>query len=120
MTSSSSVGGVSVTLQLCLNRSMDAAARDVQASINAARADLPTSLRTNPTYRKVDPADAPILILTLTSDTLTRGNLYDAASTVLSQKLSQVDGIGEVIVGGSSLPAVRAELIPQALYKYGV
>jgi multidrug efflux pump len=92
----------------------------VQAAINAARADLPTSLRTNPTYRKVNPADAPILILTLTSDTLTRGDLYDAASTVLAQKLSQVDGIGEVVVGGSSLPAVRAELIPQALYKYGV
>jgi multidrug efflux pump len=120
MTSSSSVGQTRITLQFGLNRDINGAARDVQAAINAARADLPTSLRTNPTYRKVNPADAPILILTLTSDTLTRGDLYDAASTVLAQKLSQVDGIGEVVVGGSSLPAVRVELIPQALYKYGI
>src|SRR5580698_10459256 len=120
MTSSSTVGAVRITLQFGLNRDINGAARDVQAAINAARADLPTSLRTNPTYRKVNPADAPILILTLTSDTLTRGDLYDAASTVLAQKLSQVEGIGEVVVGGSSLPAVRAELIPQALYKYGI
>src|SRR5579872_6665460 len=120
MTSSSTVGGVRITLQFGLNRDINGAARDVQAAINAARVDLPTSLRTNPTYRKVNPADAPILILALTSDTLTRGDLYDAASTVLSQKLSQVDGVGEVVVGGSSLPAVRAELIPQALFKYGV
>jgi multidrug efflux pump len=120
MTSSSTVGGVRITLQFGLNRDINGAARDVQAAINAARADLPTSLRSNPTYRKVNPADAPILILTLTSDTMTRGDLYDAASTVLAQKLSQVDGIGEVVVGGSSLPAVRAELIPQALYKYGI
>jgi multidrug efflux pump len=120
MTSSSTVGGVRITLQFGLNRDINGAARDVQAAINAARADLPTSLRSNPTYRKVNPADAPILILALTSDTLTRGDLYDAASTTLAQKLSQVDGIGEVVVGGSSLPAVRAELIPQALYKYGV
>src|SRR5579864_5801699 len=120
MTSSSTVGGVRITLQFGLNRDINGAARDVQAAINAARVDLPTSLRTNPTYKKVNPADAPILVLALTSDTLTRGNLYDAASTVLAQKLSQVDGIGEVVVGGSSLPAVRAELIPQALYKYGV
>jgi multidrug efflux pump len=120
MTSSSTVGAVRITLQFGLNRDINGAARDVQAAINAARADLPTSLRSNPTYRKVNPADAPILILALTSDTMTRGGLYDAASTVLAQKLSQVDGIGEVVVGGSSLPAVRAELIPQALYKYGV
>jgi multidrug efflux pump len=120
MTSSSTVGAVRITLQFGLNRDINGAARDVQAAINAARADLPTSLRSNPTYRKVNPADAPILILTLTSDTMTRGNLYDAASTVLAQKLSQVDGIGEVIVGGSSLPAVRVELIPQALFKYGI
>src|SRR5580692_9643729 len=120
MTSSSTVGTTRITLQFGLNRDINGAVRDVQAAINAARADLPTSLRTNPTYRKVNPADAPILILTLTSDTLTRGDLYDAASTVLAQKLSQVDGIGEVVVGGSSLPAVRAELIPQALFKYGV
>ena len=120
MTSSSTVGATRITLQFGLNRDINGAARDVQAAINAARADLPTSLRSNPTYRKVNPADAPILVMTLTSDTATRGDLYDAASTVLAQKLSQVEGIGEVVVGGSSLPAVRAELIPQALYKYGV
>src|ERR1700688_3531377 len=120
MTSSSTVGGTRITLQFGLNRDINGAARDVQAAINAARADLPTSLRTNPTYRKVNPADAPILILTLTSDTMTRGDLYDAASTVLAQKLSQVEGIGEVVIGGGSLPAVRAELIPQAIYKYGI
>jgi len=120
MTSSSTVGGTRITLQFGLNRDINGAARDVQAAINAARADLPTSLRTNPTYRKVNPADAPILVLTLTSDTLTRGELYDAASTVLAQKLSQVEGIGEVAVSGSSLPAVRVDLIPQALYKYGI
>ncbi|HZC95346.1 MAG TPA: efflux RND transporter permease subunit, partial [Bradyrhizobium sp.] len=120
MTSSSTVGSTRITLQFGLNRDIDGAARDVQAAINAARADLPTSLRTNPTYRKVNPADAPILVLTLTSDTMTRGDLYDAGSTVLAQKLSQVAGIGEVVVGGSSLPAVRVDLVPQALYKYGI
>src|SRR6204780_2150396 len=120
MTSSSSVGSARITLQFGLDRDINGAARDVQAAINAARADLPASLRSNPTYKKVNQADAPILILALTSDTLTRGAIYDAASTVLAQKLSQVEGIGEVVVGGSSLPAVRAELIPQALYKYGI
>jgi multidrug efflux pump len=120
MTSSSTVGSTRITLQFGLNRDINGAARDVQAAINAARADLPTSLRSNPTYRKVNPADAPIVILTLTSDTMTRGDLYDAASTVLAQKLSQVGGIGEVVVGGSSLPAVRVDLIPQAIYKYGI
>src|SRR6516165_1407536 len=120
MTSTSSVGSVRITLQFGLNRDINGAARDVQAAINAARADLPTSLRTNPTYRKVNPADAPILILALTSDTMRQSELYDAASTVLSQKLSQVEGIGEVTVGGGALPAVRAELIPQALFKYGI
>ncbi len=120
MTSSSTVGSTRITLQFGLNRDINGAARDVQAAINAARADLPTSLRSNPTYRKVNPADAPIMVLTLTSDTLTRGNLYDAASTVLAQKLSQIEGIGEATVGGGSLPAVRVELIPQALNKYGI
>ncbi len=120
MTSSSAVGTVRITLQFGLNRDIDGAARDVQAAINAARADLPTSLRSNPTYKKVNPADAPIIILTLTSDTASRGDLYDAASTVLAQKLSQVEGIGEVGVSGSSLPAVRVDLIPQAIYKYGI
>ena len=120
MTSSSSVGSTRINLQFGLDRDINGAARDVEAAINAARADLPTSLRTNPTYHKVNPADFPIMILTLTSDTLRRGQLYDAASTVLAQKLSQVDGIGEVIVGGSSLPAVRVDLIPQALNNYGI
>src|SRR4051812_37574168 len=107
MTSSSTAGSTRITLQFGLSRDINGAARDVQAAINAARADLPTSLRANPTYRKVNPADAPIMVLTLTSDTLMRGQLFDAASTILSQKLSQVEGIGEVVVGGSSLPAVR-------------
>jgi multidrug efflux pump len=120
MTSSSTVGGARITLQFGLDRDINGAARDVQAAINAARADLPASLRSNPTYHKVNQADAPILILALTSDTLTRASIYDAASTVMAQKLSQVDGVGEVTVGGSSLPAVRAELNPQALFKYGI
>ena len=112
MTSSSTVGSTRITLQFGLDRDIDGAARDVQAAINAARADLPSSLRSNPTYRKVNPADAPILILALTSPTLTQGQLYDAAATVLQQKLSQIEGIGQVSVGGSSLPAVRVELNP--------
>jgi multidrug efflux pump len=120
MTSSSTVGSTRINLQFGLDRDINGAARDVQAAINAAHADLPASLRNNPTYRKVNPADAPILILALTSDTLRQGELYDAASTVLSQKLSQVEGIGEVTVGGSALPAVRVELNPHALFKYGI
>ena len=108
-------GNSAITLQFGLDRDINGAARDVQAAINAARADLPSSLRSNPTYRKVNPADAPVLILALTSDTLPRGDLYDAATTVLSQKLSQVDGIGEVLVGGGALPAVRVEINPNAL-----
>ena len=120
MTSSSSLGSANVVLQFDLSRDIDGAARDVQAAINAARVDLPTTLRSNPTYRKVNPADAPIMILALTSDTMTQGQMYDAASTVLQQKLSQVEGVGQVSVGGSSLPAVRVELNPMALNKYGV
>jgi multidrug efflux pump len=120
MTSASAVNSTRITLQFGLNRNIDGAARDVQAAINAARADLPASLRTNPTYRKVNPADAPILILALTSDTLNQGQIYDAASTVMSQALSQVEGIGEVRIGGSSLPAVRVELNPLVLFKYGI
>ncbi|MBZ9740175.1 MULTISPECIES: efflux RND transporter permease subunit [unclassified Mesorhizobium] len=120
MTSSSSVGSARITLQFGLDRDIDGAARDVQAAINAARADLPSSLRSNPTYRKVNPADAPILVLSMTSDTLSKGQLFDAASTILAQKLSQIDGVGEVSVGGSSLPAVRVELNPQVLYDYGI
>ncbi|HML09439.1 MAG TPA: efflux RND transporter permease subunit [Stellaceae bacterium] len=120
MTSSSSLQQTRITLQFDLSRDIDGAARDVQAAINAARVDLPTNLRTNPTYRKVNPADAPIAILALTSDTLTQGQLYDAASTVLTPALSQIDGIGQVTLGGSSLPAVRVELNPLALNKYGI
>jgi multidrug efflux pump len=120
MTSTSSVGQARIVLQFGLDRDINGAARDVQAAINAARADLPTSLRSNPTYRKVNPADAPILILALTSQTLTRGQMYDAATNVLSQRLSQINGIGQVIIGGAALPAVRVELNPQALFKYGI
>ncbi|MEA2740034.1 MAG: multidrug efflux pump [Acetobacteraceae bacterium] len=120
MTSTSSVGSARIVLQFGLNRDINGAARDVQAAINAARADLPVSLRSNPTYRKVNPADAPVLILALTSNTLTRGQMYDAATNVLSQKLSQIDGIGQVIIGGAALPAVRVELNPTALFKYGI
>ena len=120
MTSQSTLGSTRITLQFELNRNIDGAARDVQAAINAARTLLPTGLPSNPTYRKVNPADAPIMILSLTSDTMTRGQLYDAASSILAQKLSQVDGIGQVSVGGSSLPAVRVEMIPSALHKYGI
>jgi multidrug efflux pump len=120
MTSQSTVGQTRITLQFGLNRNIDGAARDVQAAINAARADLPTSLRQNPTYRKVNPADAPVAILAMTSDTLTRGQIYDAASTIMQQGLSQIDGIGQVAISGSSLPAVRVELNPLALFKYGI
>jgi multidrug efflux pump len=120
MTSSSSTGATHVTLQFGLDRDIDGAARDVEAAINAARADLPTALRSNPTYRKVNPADAPVLILALTSRTLTPGQLFDAASTILQQKLSQVRGVGQVNIGGSSLPAVRVEMNPTALFKYAI
>jgi len=120
MTSQTTVGSTRVVLQFGLDRDIDGAARDVQAAINASRADLPANLHSNPTYRKANPADAPILILALTSSTLTRGQLYDAATTVLQQRLSQLPGIGEVDVGGSSLPAVRVELNPRALFKYGI
>jgi len=120
MTSSSSLGSARINLQFSINRDINGAARDVQAAINASRADLPTALRSNPTYRKFNPASAPILIYTLTSDTLLPAELYDAASTVLAQKLSQVEGVGEVSVSGGSLPAVRVELAPPALYKYGI
>jgi multidrug efflux pump len=120
MTSSSSLGGANVTLQFDLSRDIDSAARDVQASINAARGYLPSNLPNNPSYRKVNPADSPIMIVALTSKILTKGQMYDAASTVLAQKLSQVTGVGQVTVGGSALPGVRVELIPMALNKYGI
>ena len=115
ITSRSSLGSTSVTLQFELNRDINGAARDVQAAINAARTLLPTGMPSNPSYRKVNPADAPIMILALTSDTLTRGQMYDAASTVLAQRLSQVSGVGQVTVGGGALPAVRVELNPDKL-----
>ncbi|MGB6539919.1 MAG: efflux RND transporter permease subunit [Xanthobacteraceae bacterium] len=120
MTSQSGIGQARITLQFDLNRDIDGAARDVQAAINASRADLPSNLPSNPTYRKVNPADAPILLLALTSKTMTQGQMYDAASNVLAQRLAQMRGIGNVIIGGSALPAVRVELNPQALYKYGI
>jgi multidrug efflux pump len=120
MTSSSSVGSTRVVLQFGLDRSIDGAARDVEAAINAARVDLPAALKTMPTYRKINPADAPIMILAMTSDTVSPGQIYDLASNILQQKLSQVSGIGQVSLGGSSLPAVRVDLNPRALFKYGI
>jgi len=120
MTSQSAVGSSSTVLQFDLSRNIDGAARDVEAAIQAARIDLPSSLRSNPTYRKLNPSDAPVMILALTSDTLTAGQIYDSASTIMQQKLLQVSGIGDVTIGGSSLPAVRVELNPRTLFKYGL
>src|SRR6058998_90 len=120
MTSTSYLGSTSITLQFDLSRNIDAAARDVQAAINAARGQLPANLPNNPNYRKINPADAPILILALTSDTLDTSRMYAAASSILQQKLAQVEGIGQVFVGGSSLPGVRIELDPTVLNKYGI
>jgi multidrug efflux pump len=120
MTSSSSVGSARVVLVFDLSRDIHGAESDVQSAIEAARADLPTALRQNPTYRAFNPADAPILILALTSQTLTTGQIYDAASTVIQQKLLQLEGVGDVTLGGSSLPAIRIDLNPQALFKYGI
>jgi multidrug efflux pump len=120
MSSSSALGSTSLTLQFDLDRDIDAAARDVQAAINAARGSLPSNLPSNPSYRKVNPADSPIFMLALTSSTLTRGQMYDAASTIMAQKLSQVSGVGQVTVGGSSLPSVRIELNPTELNRYGI
>jgi hydrophobe/amphiphile efflux-1 (HAE1) family protein len=120
MTSQSTLGTTSITLQFDLDRDINAAAADVQAAINAARAYLPANIPNNPTYRKVNPADSPIFIIALTSAVLTRGAMYDAASTIMAQKLSQVQGVGQVIVGGGTLPAVRIELNPTALNKYNI
>src|SRR5260370_6277122 len=120
MTSSSSLGNTRVTLQFGIDRDINGAARDVQAAINAARADLPTSLRSNPVYHKVNPADSPIMIIALTSPTRTQGQLYDAAANVMQQRLSQLTGIGQVDVGGSALPSVRVELNPEAPLTYRV
>jgi multidrug efflux pump len=120
MTSSCTKGSASIVLLFDLDRNIDGAARDVQAAINAARGYLPTNLPSNPTYRKVNPAEAPILLIALTSDTVGTEKIYDVAQTVLAQKLSQVDGVGQVFVGGSSLPAVRIDLNPLALNNYGI
>jgi multidrug efflux pump len=120
MTSSSSLGSTRITLQFDLSRDINGAARDVQAAINAARSLLPTGLPSNPSYHKANPSDAPIMILSMTSDTLDQGQMYDSASTVLAQAIAQVDGVGQVDVGGSSLPAVRVELNPTALNRYGI
>ena len=120
MTSRSSSGSTRVSLQFDLSRNIDSAAREVQAAINAARADLPSSLRSNPTYRKANPAASPVIILALTSKTKTPGQIYDAVSNVVSQRLAQVDGVGDVELGGGSLPAVRVELLPFALQRLGI
>ncbi|MGO8702412.1 MAG: efflux RND transporter permease subunit, partial [Candidatus Brocadiia bacterium] len=120
MTSTSTLGSTGITLQFALDRNIDGAARDVQAAINAASAYLPSNLPSNPTWRKVNPSDAPIMILALTSDVYGRGRLYDAASTILMQRLSQIEGVGQVIVGGGSLPGVRVEVNPTQLNGYGL
>ncbi|MGB6947411.1 MAG: efflux RND transporter permease subunit [Bryobacteraceae bacterium] len=120
MTSTSTLGGTGITLQFELNRDINAAARDVEAAINAARGYLPTNLPSNPGYRKVNPSEASIFQIALTSDVLDRGQLYDAASTIIVQKLSQIRGVGQVFAQGSALPGVRVELNPRALNKYGI
>ncbi|MGO2156795.1 MULTISPECIES: multidrug efflux RND transporter permease subunit MdtC [Serratia] len=120
MTSMSSLGSTRVILQFDLDRDINGAARDVQAAINAAQSLLPTGMPSRPSYRKVNPSDAPIMILTLTSDTYSQGQLYDFASTQLAQKIAQTEGVGDVSVGGSSLPAVRVELNPSALFNQGI
>jgi multidrug efflux pump len=120
MTSSSSLGQTSITLQFDLNRNIDAAARDVEAAINAARSYLPANLPSNPTYRKVNPADSPIMIVALTSDKLPPSALYDAGSTILMQRISQIRGVGQVVVGGSSAPAVRIDVNPTQVNHFGL
>jgi multidrug efflux pump len=120
LTSTSTVGAANIVIQFGLSRDINGAARDVQAAIQAARADLPTTLRNNPTYREYNPADAPIMVLALTSDTLTRTQLYDSADSVIQQQLSQVAGVGQITLGGSALPSVRVELQPDQLNSYGI
>ncbi|WP_114240096.1 efflux RND transporter permease subunit [Dyella sp. C9] len=120
LTSQSTVGTSMIVVQFGLNRDINGAARDVQAAIQAARADLPTTLRNNPTYREYNPADSPIMVLALTSHTLTRAQLYDSADSVIQQQLSQVDGVGQITLGGSALPSVRVELEPDKLNSYGI
>src|SRR5256885_4436847 len=120
MTSSSGNGSSRVTLQFDLNRDINGAAREVQAAINASRGDLPATLRSNPTYRKMNPSDAPVIILALTSSTRTPGQIYEAVSNIVQQKVAQVDGVGDVEIGGGSLPAVRVDINLLALNNYGV
>ncbi len=120
MTSNSGNGSTRISLQFDLNRKIDAAAREVQAAINASRADLPSTLRSNPTYRKANPSAAPVVILALTSPTRSPGQIYDAVSNIVQQKIAQVQGVGDVELGGGSLPAVRVDLLPFALNRYGV
>ncbi|OIJ44521.1 efflux RND transporter permease subunit [Massilia timonae] len=120
MTSSSSTGSTRINLQFELNRQIDAAAREVQAAISASRADLPATLRSNPTYRKANPSDAPVIILALTSKTKSPAQIYESVSNLVQQRLAQVKGVGEVEIGGGSLPAVRVELVPYAMNRYGV
>src|SRR5271166_5720719 len=120
MTSSSQLGSTGIPMQFDLNRNIDAAARDVQAAINAARNYLPADLPSNPTYRKINPADAPVMILVMTSDALTQDQMYDAADSVMGQKLAQVEGVGQVFVWGSSQPAVRIEANPNLLNKLNI
>src|SRR5947209_3527734 len=119
ITSASYFGSTSITLQFDLDRNIDGAARDVQAAINAARANLPSNLPSNPTYRKVNPADSPIMIMALTSDVYDRGELYDIAATIIQQRLLQIQGVGQVNIGGSSLPSVRVDVNPTALNSFG-
>ncbi len=120
MTSNSGNGSTRISLQFDLNRKIDSAAREVQAAISAARADLPSTLRSNPTYRKVNPSDAPVIILALTSKSKSPGQIYESVSNLVQQKLAQVEGVGDVEIGGGSLPAVRVELLPYALNRYGI
>ncbi|MDB5861314.1 MAG: putative inner rane transporter, partial [Ramlibacter sp.] len=120
VTSNSGSGSTRVTLQFDLNRDIDAAAREVQAAINASRTDLPSTLRSNPTYRKANPSAAPVIILALTSPSRSPGQIYDAVSNIVQQKIAQVPGVGDVELGGGSQPAVRVEVIPFALNRYGI
>ena len=120
MTSNSNEGSTNIVLQFDISRNLDGAARDVQAAISAARGDLPAALRSNPTYRKFNPASQPIMILALSSKTLTPGQIYDASTNILTQQMSQIDGVGDVTASGASLPAVRVEINPRALFKYGL
>src|SRR5512142_1275964 len=120
MTSTSQLGSTNVVLQFDMSRNIDAAARDVQAAINAARGQLPANLPNNPGYRKTNPADAPIILLALTSDTMPLARMYDAADSILAQKISQVEGVGQVFVGGGARPAVRVQVNPTQLAAYSL